>query len=368
MNPSPEFWKHKRVFVTGHTGFKGTWLSLLLQSMGAEVLGYALDPPTNPAMYLSTRAWYGMRSVIEDVRDSVRLEDTLRNFQPEIVLHLAAQAVVKESYLDPKLTYETNVMGTVNLLEAVRLANCIKSVVCITSDKCYESREQGSPFVEGDRMGGYDPYSSSKGCAELVIASYRNSFFNPDDYGRHGTLIASARAGNVIGGGDWGKNRLVPDIIRSFTDKDPVLIRSPDAIRPWQFVLEPLIGYLLLAEQLYNGNKECSGPFNFGPNIGSSCRVWEIADRLTVLWGNGASYKIDKGEHQHETKELRIDSSKASALLGWKPRLSLNNTLKEVVAWHRSKNSDKDMFAVTSKQIESFLKADPDCSPVAISE
>jgi len=351
---TPGFWRGKRVFLTGHTGFKGGWLSLWLQSMGAEVTGYALNPPTNPSLFEVARVGEGIRSIIADIRDLSHLQNALQETQPEIVFHLAAQPLVWESYRQPVETYATNVMGTVHLLEAVRQVGGVRSVVMVTSDKCYENRERRRGYREDEAMGGYDPYSSSKGCAELVAAAWRRSFFNPDDYQEHGVAVASARAGNVIGGGDWAADRLVPDLIRAWQVGEPMRIRQPAAIRPWQHVLEPLHGYLLLAERLWTAGPEYGEGWNFGPDEAEARSVRWLAEHLGQEWGAGASWRMDDQPHPHEAHYLRLDCAKAHDRLGWRPRWGLDEALKQTVVWYRAEQAGLEMRAATLAQIEQF--------------
>lgn len=350
----PSFWAGKVVLLTGHTGFKGSWLSLWLQSVGARVVGYALQPPTNPSLFVAAVVNEGMTSIEGDVRDFSALSKVFEKYQPEIVIHMAAQALVRRSYNNPIETYSTNVMGTVHLLEAARLAGGVRAIVNVTSDKCYENREWVWGYRENEPMGGYDPYSNSKGCAELVASAYRTSFFNPNVYAKHGVALASARAGNVIGGGDWAEDRLIPDIMRAIMLGKPVNIRNPNAIRPWQHVLEPLSGYLLLAQKLHaEGASFCEG-WNFGPNDEDAKPVSWIADRLTKTWGEGASWKLDGGNHPHEAYYLKLDCSKAKARLGWHPRWHLEETLEAIVGWHHAHQSGKNMRDFTLQQIASY--------------
>lgn len=351
-----EFWCGKRVLLTGHTGFKGSWLSLWLQSMGAQVVGYALVPPTTPSLFEVADVGAGMTSIVGDIRDLAHLRAVFVEHQPEIVIHMAAQALVRHSYLDPVETYSTNVMGTVNLLEAVRGAGCVKAVVNVTSDKCYENREWVWGYRENEAMGGFDPYSNSKGCAELVASAYRSSFFHPDQYQQHGVALASARAGNVIGGGDWAEDRLIPDILSAIADGRPVNIRSPHAIRPWQHVLEPLSGYLLLAQRLYENGAAYAEGWNFGPSDEDAQPVQWIVETLTQSWGEGASWVLDSGEHPHEAHYLKLDCSKAKAQLGWHPRWHLDETLVKITEWQKKYRQGADMKAVTLKQIEIYSK------------
>lgn len=349
------FWKGRRVFLTGHTGFKGSWLSLWLQSLGAEVSGYALAPSTTPALFDLARVGEGMTSTFGDVRDLAGLTTALRASKPEIVLHLAAQALVRASYVDPVATYATNVMGTVHLLEAVRVTPGIKAVVVVTSDKCYENREWLWGYREDEPMGGYDPYSNSKGCSELVVGAYRRSFFHPDRHAEHGVAIASARAGNVIGGGDWAEDRLVPDILRAFEEVRPAVIRSPNAVRPWQHVLEPLSGYLQLAEALFQQGPAFAEGWNFGPTEADARPVCSVVEALASGWGDGAAFKVEaSGDSLHEAHLLKLDISKARARLKWQPRWNLDTCLSSIVAWHRAYLSGADMKAATLDQISAF--------------
>lgn len=348
------FWHGKRVLVTGHTGFKGSWLSLWLQSMGSQVVGYALNAPTNPSLFDVAKVGKGMISIVGDIRDLEHLQTILAEHKPEIVIHMAAQPLVRYSYVEPIETYSTNVMGTVNLLEAVRGTSSVKAVVNITSDKCYENREWVWGYRENEAMGGYDPYSSSKGCAELVASAYRSSFFNPKDYARHGVAVASARAGNVIGGGDWAEDRLIPDIIRAIEKGTPVMIRSPNAIRPWQHVLEPLAGYLLLAEKLYNEGTKYAEGWNFGPADADAQPVEWIVKKLCDAWGAGASWKLDVQEGPHEAHYLKLDCSKAHNSLGWKPIWNLEQTIARIVAWQKAASRNEDMRSVTLSQINDY--------------
>ena len=350
----PEFWRGKRVFLTGHTGFKGSWLSLWLQSLGAQVAGYALPAPTNPSLFDIARVADGMDSVIADIRDLATLQQAMQSAQPEIVIHMAAQPLVRESYRNPVDTYATNVMGTVNLLEAVRHTPGVKAVVNITTDKCYENREWVWGYRENEPMGGYDPYSNSKGCAELVSAAYRSSFFNSKDYSRHGVAIATVRAGNVIGGGDWAQDRLIPDILAAFEAGSPVHIRNPHAIRPWQHVLEPLRGYLTLAERLFEQGADYAEAWNFGPRDEDAKPVGWIVEQLASLWGTGASWQIDAGDHPHEAHYLKLDISKVRSLLDWHPALNLQQALELIVAWTQARLGGQDMRQQTLAQIQAY--------------
>ena len=348
------FWHGKRVLLTGHTGFKGSWLSLWLQSMGAKVIGYALTPPTNPSLFEVANVSSGMTSIIGDIRDLAHLQKVFTEHQPEIVIHMAAQPLVRYSYLEPVETYSTNVMGTVNLLEAIRQTKSVKAVVNVTTDKCYENREWAWGYRENEAMGGFDPYSSSKGCAELVTAAYRNSYFHPDKYQEHGVAIATGRAGNVIGGGDWAADRLIPDTMRAIVSGRPVRIRSPHSIRPWQHVLEPLSGYLLLAQRLYEEGPAFAEAWNFGPNDDDAKPVDWILDKLTETWGEGASWQLDNDEHPHEAHYLKLDCSKAKSRLQWQPKWSLATAIEEICIWHKAHTARADMQAICLHQIKQY--------------
>lgn len=348
------FWRGKKVFLTGHTGFKGSWLSLWLQQLGAEVTGYALSPPTNPNLFEAARVEPGMTSIIGDIRDRAMLLDAMRQSAPDIVIHMAAQPLVRRSYIDPVETYSTNVMGTVHLLEAVRQTPSVRAVVNVTTDKCYENREWVWGYRENEPMGGFDPYSNSKGCAELVTAAYRSSFFNPEKFTEHRVAVATARAGNVIGGGDWAEDRLIPDILAAFEDGRPVVIRNPNATRPWQHVLEPLRAYLMLAEKLYTEGPVFGEAWNFGPNGDDARPVEWIVRQLATMWSDGATWKIDAGEHPHEANYLRLDISKAAHSLGWHPVMRLEEALGLIVAWARAWQVGTDLRVLTQAQILSY--------------
>jgi CDP-glucose 4,6-dehydratase len=348
------FWKSKRVFLTGHTGFKGSWLSLWLLSMGAEVSGYSLAPSTNPNLYTAIALDKDMASTIADVRDAEALERAMRSFRPEIVIHMAAQPLVRYSYEVPIETYATNVMGTVHLLNAVRHTPEVRVVVNVTSDKCYENREWVWPYREDEAMGGHDPYSSSKGCAELVTSAFRRSYFHPDKYSEHRVAITSGRAGNVIGGGDWALDRIVPDMARSFSAGKPVIIRNPRAVRPWQHVLEPLSGYLTLTERSF-ADASITGAWNFGPSESDSQPVRYLADSIVRLWGNGAKWESgESGQAVHEAHLLNLDSSKARTLLGWRPRWRLDEALANTVGWYREYYGGGDAQTVSLNQIKDY--------------
>jgi CDP-glucose 4,6-dehydratase len=352
----PSFWLGKKVFVTGHTGFKGGWLCLWLQQMGAEVTGFALAPPSEPSLFEQAGVAQGMASIIGDIRDGMAIMGAMNQAQPEIVIHMAAQALVRYSYSHPVETYGSNVMGQVHVLEAARQTPSARVVVNITSDKCYENQEWLWGYRETEPMGGYDPYSSSKGCAELVSAAYRNSYFNPAHYAEHRVALATARAGNVIGGGDWALDRLIPDIMRAIMAREPVSIRSPHAIRPWQHVLEPLSGYLTLAERLYREGVDFAEGWNFGPREVDARPVEWIVERLTTLWGEGASWRLDANPQPHEANYLKLDCAKAMTRLAWQPRWSLEQALRMIVAWHQGHLAGDDMRELTLAQIAEYGK------------
>ena len=347
-------WHGRRVFLTGHTGFKGCWLALWLTQLGAKVRGYGLDPATQPNMLSATGAGHLIDDVRGDILHFPRLRSAMADFKPEVVFHLAAQPLVRASYADPVMTYTTNVIGTANVLEAVRNTPGVKAVVCITTDKCYENQEWVWPYREIDQLGGYDPYSSSKACAELVTAAYRSSFFPVARLAHHGVAVATARAGNVIGGGDWSEDRLIPDLIRGFESGQPVRIRRPDSIRPWQHVLEPLHGYILLAEQLIAGKARCASAYNFGPDDQDAWTVDRIVTKLVGLWGDGASWVRDPDPGVHEAGFLRLDSSKARSELNWIPRLSIEVALDWTANWYRALSRGDDMHDFTLGQIAAY--------------
>jgi len=348
------FWRGRRVFVTGHTGFKGSWLSLWLQSLGADVTGFALEPPTRPSLFDEASVADGMRSIIADIRDLQALSTSLQEARPEVVIHMAAQSVVKEGYADPIETYSVNVLGTVHLFDALRRLGRGCVVVNVTSDKCYAHRKSGPPYTESDPMGGDDPYSSSKGCSELVTTSFRQSFFPPTELDRHGVALASARAGNAIGGGDWTPDQLIPDLIRAFQGGSPCLIRSPEGIRPWQFVLEPLRGYLMLAESLHARGAEYASGWNFGPPAEDARAVAWIADRLKTAWGGDAAWAVDERAHPGEAAVLRLDASKSERLLGWRSALSLDRALDWIVEWYRGRAEGAPQRELTQMQIDRY--------------
>jgi CDP-glucose 4,6-dehydratase len=350
-----KFWQGKKVFLTGHTGFKGSWLSLWLDSLGAEVTGYALKPPTDPSLFEICELEDRIDSIIGDIRDKKSLIKTVLSVEPDIIIHMAAQPIVRESYRDPFGTYETNVMGTVNLLEAVRQSKSVRAVVNVTTDKCYENKETLRAYKETDPMGGFDPYSNSKACSELVTASYRSSFFNPLDHAKHKVAIATARAGNVIGGGDWASERLIPDFVRAILNKETIRVRNPKAIRPWQHVLEPLSGYMMLAEKLYTHGPKYSEGWNFGPSRTDAKPVEWIVKNLCKKW-EGSAYSIDKGRHPHEANYLILDNSKANKRLGWSPKWDLSQALDKVVDWTKAYQDKEDIYDICIEQISEYTK------------
>jgi CDP-glucose 4,6-dehydratase len=353
-------WHGRRVFLTGHTGFKGGWLALWLASKGAIVRGYALDPCTDPSLFVAARVGSVIEDIRGDIRDAATLEPALREFAPEVVFHMAAQPLVRYSYEDPIGTYETNVIGTARVLDAIRRTTSVRAVVSVTTDKCYENKEWIWPYRETDPLGGYDPYSSSKACAELVTAAYRQSFFPVAKMGEHGVALATARAGNVIGGGDWSSDRLIPDLIRGFVSGEPVRIRRPQAIRPWQHVLEPLHGYIRLAEQLLTHDAKFATAYNFGPSDDDTRPVAWIADKMCAFWngdarGSGAKWIDDSAaESPHEAATLKLDASRARADLDWAPHLRLETALDWLVEWYRAWQADADMHAFTLGQIAAY--------------
>lgn len=355
-----DIFREKTVLVTGHTGFKGSWLSLWLQKMEARVIGYSLEPPTDPSLFKLADVSNDMISIIGDVRDYDHLLSVLKKYNPEIIIHMAAQPLVRQSYLDPLETYSTNVLGTVHLLEAVRQTSSTKAIINVTSDKCYENKEWMWGYRENERLGGHDPYSSSKACSELVTQTFRDSFFPISKYDEHGVALASARAGNVIGGGDWAKDRLIPDCIRAFLKKEKVSIRNPYSIRPWQHVLEPLSGYLLLAKMLYVHGADYAEAWNFGPDSVDERSVLYIVEYIASLWNEKTKWELNDGLNLHESNLLKLDYSKAKLRLKWAPCWNLDTTLDKTVEWYKAyKNHRKDLKEVTLQQIleyERFFK------------
>ena len=350
---NPKFWKGKKVFLTGHTGFKGSWLSIWLQNMGAKVKGYSLKPKSKPSLFNLANVEIGMDSQIGDIRDLKNLTLSIKSFKPEIVIHMAAQPLVRFSYDDPVETYTTNVIGTVNLLEAARDCQDIKSIVVVTTDKCYENKEWEWGYREDEPMGGFDPYSSSKGCAELVVSAYRRSYFSFEN----NAFLASARAGNVIGGGDWSEDRLIPDILNAFENSVPVVVRNPSSTRPWQHVMEPLSGYLILAERLFlHGNKYAEA-WNFGPKDYDCKPVNWVLDEMIKQWPNDASWELEEGIiNKHEAGFLKLDCSKASLRLGWEPKFTLKETIKLIIDWHLAYLKKMDLRDQCLNEINRYLE------------
>lgn len=349
------FWKGKRVFLTGHTGFKGGWLSLWLASMGAKVNGYALAANTAPNFYEVANVQEDLESsTIADIRDLDTLQKAMARTRPDIVFHMAAQPLVRYSYANPVETYATNVMGTVHVLESIRALDCVRAVVIVTTDKCYENKEWAWGYRENEPMGGHDPYSNSKGCSELVTSAYRQSYFSPEQYNKHRVAIASARAGNVIGGGDWSEDRLIPDAIKAFDVNQPLMIRNPLATRPWQHVLEPLSGYLVLAQALYEQGAQFDGGWNFGPRDEDARPVQDVIDLLIKGWGSAATWQQDTSEQPHEAHSLKLDCSKARQYLKWIPRWSLEDAVLQIAEWNKAFSEGKDMRTVTLQQIKEY--------------
>lgn len=348
------FYKDKNILITGHTGFKGSWLSCWLHSLGSHVIGYALIPPTTPNLFEICDLATKTTNITGDVRNARELRNVFEEYQPEIVFHLAAQSLVRHSYKEPVETYETNVMGTVNVLEACRHTPSVRVVVVITSDKCYENYEQPFGYREEDPLGGPDPYSSSKGCAELVSNAYWRSYFNPDGCSGHGVALATVRAGNVIGGGDWAVDRLIPDCLKALNDSKPIILRNPDAIRPWQHVLEPLYGYLLLGQHLYGYGKKYAGAWNFGPNNNDVKPVRWVVEHIAKMWGTSFSIEIKQDGSLHEIKHLKLDCSKAKLKLGWNPIWNLNGALEKTVEWYKAYYNHDAMINTTIRQIREY--------------
>lgn len=345
-----EFWKGKRVFLTGHTGFKGSWLSLWLNSLGAIVKGYALEPVTTPDLFSVAKVGEDIESVIDDIRDLDTLRTSMQVFNPDVLIHMAAQPLVRYSYEEPVETYSTNVMGTVNVLESARNCPNLKAIVNVTTDKCYENKEWVWGYREDDPMGGHDPYSSSKGCAELVTSAYQRSFFHNDS----SPDLASVRAGNVIGGGDWADDRLIPDILRAFEQNKPVIIRNPLSTRPWQHVLEPLSGYLVLAQHLYEQGHAYAEGWNFGPHDDDAKPVSWILDKMVNIWGQNSQWQLDEKSNPHEAGYLKLDCSKARMRLKWKPTWQLLKTLNNIVSWQQAWQQGNDMKVYCCKEIKEY--------------
>ncbi len=353
---STEFWKGKRVLLTGHTGFKGSWLALWLQSLGAEVTGYSLDPQEGPSLFTLADVGAGLDDRRGDLRDLGALLEVVFAAQPEIILHLAAQPLVREGYRDPLGTYSSNVMGTLNLLEAARQVGTARACVVVTTDKVYANQEWAWPYRENEPLGGHDPYSSSKACCELLAQSYASSFFPAQRYAEHGFALATARAGNVLGGGDFAAERLIPDVFKAWTAGSPVTLRYPKAVRPWQHVLEPLAGYLQLAHGLFTQGCERAGAWNFGPRDEDMCTVGEVVERLARGWGEAPGLLIEPSD-VHEAGLLRLDSSRARQVLGWQPRWTLEQCLAHTLHWHQQWQLGADMQQVTLNHLNTFKEA-----------
>jgi CDP-glucose 4,6-dehydratase len=351
----PSFWNGRRIFLTGHTGFKGGWLSLWLSSMGAKVTGYALAPNTTPNFFqVATLEADFEKSNISNICNLDQLQKAMAEAKPEIVIHMAAQPLVRYSYANPVETYATNVMGTVHVLESIRSLDCVRAAVIVTTDKCYENKEWAWGYRENEPMGGHDPYSNSKGCAELVTSAYRQSYFSPEKYSQHHMAIASARAGNVIGGGDWSEDRLIPDAIKAFEAKEPLMIRNPLATRPWQHVLEPLSGYLVLAQALYLDGEKFDGGWNFGPRDEDARSVQGVIELLIKNWGSVASWQQDKSEQPHEAHSLKLDCSKARHYLNWIPQWNLERAIQSITQWQQAHQQQLNMRDVSLQQITAY--------------
>ena len=349
-----EFWNNKKVLLTGHTGFKGSWLSLWLQKLNANVIGFSKSIPTNPSLFELANVKNGMTSITGNICDYDKLEGVIKEYKPEIVIHMAAQAILRESYSNPIETYSTNVMGTVNLLESIKKIDNVKVILNVTTDKCYEPNESSKGYVETDRLGGYDPYSNSKACSELVTSSFRNSFFNPKEFDQHGVSLASCRAGNVIGGGDWGKNRLIPDIMRGILNNETIKIRNPNSTKPWQHVLDPLNGYLTLIEKSWSSGYEFSEGWNFGPLENDEKTVKWIVEKLIGQYSK--DIELDLNNNLHEENYLRLNCTKANSRLGWIPKLNLEQGLEWIIEWYNQYEQNKDIREVSEQQIEKFQK------------
>ena len=351
------FWKNKKVLLTGHTGFKGSWLSLWLQKLGVDLIGFSKSVPTKPSLFELADIGKNMTSIMGDITSIENITNVVKQHNPEIIVHMAAQSLVHKSYDQPLETFSTNIMGTVNLLEAIRNTSKKCVIINVTSDKCYENQELSRGYKENDPMGGYDPYSSSKGCAELITSSFRNSFFKDSNNKDYDISLASVRAGNVIGGGDWADNRIVPDIMRGILDKKIIKIRNPTSVRPWQYVLEPLRGYLELAEKLYNYKSEYTESWNFGPEIDDAKPVSWLVNEIVEMWGENIEVDFDNDDldHKHETNFLRLDCSKAKSKLKWNPKIKLEEGLKLTVNWYKQYEQTKELREFTENQIEEYL-------------
>ena len=345
----------KKVLITGHTGFKGSWLTIWLKELGAEIIGYALDPYTERDNFVLSNISSKIIDIRGDIRDISKLKDVFETYKPEIVFHLAAQPLVRLSYEIPVETYEVNVMGTINVLECMRNSETASTGIMITTDKCYENKEQFWGYRENDPLGGYDPYSSSKGAAEIAINSWRQSYFNPKDYNKHKKSIASVRAGNVIGGGDWAKDRIIPDCIKALEKNDVINIRSPKSVRPWEHVLEPLSGYLLLGQKLIENPTKYSEAWNFGPALDSIISVWNVAEKLIEYYGKGELRDLSNPNEFHEATLLALDVSKAKFILGWESTLNIEETLKMTVDWYK-RYENENVYDVCLEQIKYFIQ------------
>jgi CDP-glucose 4,6-dehydratase len=355
MNKNLSFFKGKRIFITGHTGFKGSWLCFILDSLGAELFGYSLSPNPHQRLFKHLKIENKVNSVFGDIRDLEKLEKVMRKCKPDIVIHMAAQPLVRYSYSNPIDTYSTNVMGTANLMEACRVNPSIKVILNITTDKVYENKEWLWAYREDERLGGYDPYSSSKACSELITSAYVKSFFNPSEPLHHKARISTARAGNVIGGGDWSEDRLIPDIINSLTKNEEVLLRNPHSIRPWQHVFEPLFGYLTLIKKMYDNGSEYTGHWNFGPDDKDVKTVGYIANLMSELWGVNSPFSVNSTPQPHEAKFLKLDCSKAKSLLNWHPKWTTDKALEEIVLWHKAQLNREDLEKVSIEMLERYL-------------
>ena len=350
------FWKNKKVLLTGHTGFKGSWLSIWLKKLGVELIGFSKDIPTKPSLFELAKVSENMISTMGDIRNLSVIQKVIQEHQPDIIIHMAAQPLVRKSYENPLETFSTNIMGTANVLESIKMTEKTRVIINVTSDKCYKNNGANEKFSEDSPMGGYDPYSSSKACSELVTSSYRDSFFNPKEYEKHGVSLATCRAGNVIGGGDWSKDRLIPDIMRGVINNEIIKIRNPNAIRPWQHVLDPLNGYLTLAEKMWSAGNEFSEAWNFGPTEEGEKSVKWITEKLTKQWLNHIKWDIDNDINPHEENSLRLNCMKANSRLSWRSKLNLEQGLDWVLEWYKQYKENNDMKKITEQQIEEFQK------------
>jgi CDP-glucose 4,6-dehydratase len=350
------FWKNKKVLLTGHTGFKGSWLSIWLKKLEVELIGFSKDIPTKPSLFELAKVSEDMVSIMGDIRNFSIIQKIIQEHQPDIIIHMAAQSLVRKSYEDPLETFSTNIMGTVNVLESIKISEKTRVMINVTSDKCYKNSGTKEKFSESSPMGGYDPYSNSKACSELVTSSYRDSFFNPKEYQKHGMSVATCRAGNVIGGGDWSKDRLIPDIMRGIINNEIIKIRNPNAIRPWQHVLDPLNGYLTLAEKMWSAGNEFSEAWNFGPTEEGEKSVKWITEKLTKQWLNHIKWDIDNDINPHEENSLRLNCMKANSRLSWRSKLNLEQGLDWVLEWYKQYKENNDMKKITEQQIEEFQK------------